>query len=172
MAAVSRLPNWRCYQKSGKAEIGSARDRGSSARRDAFSSRVYGSRSYRMTDSWCKVFRPHGHRSELCVGGSGHRPRNLSNIGQQTCKLQQFSHQVSGYGMMNVETIYTMWWRVVGCLTLFALAHPIAWERRGSVIVGGGHGRRTIGIILCAVRPRLCILFCQNLPICSRHHAQ
>lgn len=34
-----------------------------------------------------------------------------------------------------------------GGLTLFALAHPIARERRGGVIVDGGHGRRTIDII-------------------------
>jgi len=43
-------------------------------------------------------------------------------------------------------------------LTLFALAHPIARERRGGVIVDGGHGRRTIDIIPCAIWPRLCIL--------------
>lgn len=42
--------------------------------------------------------------------------------------------------------------------TLFALAYPVAWEGRGSVIVGGGHGIRIIDIIPCAVRPRRCIV--------------
>jgi hypothetical protein len=39
-------------------------------------------------------------------------------------------------------------------LTLFALAHPIDRERRGGVIVDGGHGKGTIDIILCPNRPR------------------
>lgn len=59
-----------------------------------------------------------------------------------------------------------------GALTLFALAHPIARERRGSVIVSGGHGGRTIDIIPCAGRPRLCILLDQLRPGHSGHHAR
>ena len=46
-------------------------------------------------------------------------------------------------------------------LTLFALAHPIRRERRGGVIVDGGHGRSTIDIIR-PNRPRFCIIRVTN----------
>lgn len=43
-------------------------------------------------------------------------------------------------------------------LTLLALAQPIGRERRGGVIVDGGHGESTIDIILGPNWPEFCML--------------
>lgn len=63
-----------------EAEIGSERDLGLSVLQDAFSFHVCDSRPFRRRDSWYRVSRRYGHRSEPCAGDSGHKLRNLRDF--------------------------------------------------------------------------------------------
>lgn len=63
-----------------EAEIGSEQDLGLSVLQDAFSFRVCDSRPFQRRDSWYKVSRQYGHRSEPYAGDSGHKLRSLRDF--------------------------------------------------------------------------------------------
>lgn len=64
----------------GEAEIGSERDRGSTALLDASFSRECGNQICQSCDSLYMGVRRRGHRSGPCAGGSGRRRRNLVEL--------------------------------------------------------------------------------------------
>lgn len=63
-----------------------------------------------------------------------------------------------GVASAEVDYVMTRHEGIIRVLTLLALAHPIGRERRGGVIVDGGHGQRTIDIILGPNWPEFCML--------------
>ena len=70
----------RCDQTPGEAEIGSGRDRGSSAPQDAFSSRGCDSLFSRRRDNWYREAQQLGRRSVPCADGNEHRQRSLTRF--------------------------------------------------------------------------------------------
>lgn len=103
-----------------------------------------------------------GHRSVPCAGGSGRRRQNLVDMVALVSNARLCDVVCGPYGNssklreVNRSTPTESSEKETKCRvhTLLALAHPIGWERRGGVIVGGGHGRRrALDIIPCADQP-------------------
>lgn len=158
------------------AEIGSGRDRVSSAPQGAFSFHGCGNLSFQRDDNLYREALPCGHRNGPCGGDSERRRRSLVRFESPVsmCAINVVFPSSKPDKFLRFQDVLMRKTVVHSQVpTLFTLlVHPVGRKRRGSVIVGGGHSKTTIDIISCAHRSRFCILLKQTTRVLSRHREE